>query len=160
MSAILSSNSLLAALTYCTGNQRSHISVTKLTFHHLMLSALWFFTKNVEKLILPFIFKIEHSVSAVISYVLCPRLGQIYTWNGINLKIPHWRFDLHRRMHFIVWDGSKLYCLLWKYWVSINPGIGGMGSNMHFHYCPLTGDQSEPAIVSYLSCSVAFKVPY
>jgi hypothetical protein len=44
----------------------------------------------------------------------------------------------------------------WKYWVVLNPGLDGMGSNMHIHYCPWT----EPAIFSYLSCSVAFKVPF
>jgi hypothetical protein len=32
--------------------------------------------------------------------------------NGIILKIPHWRFHVHRHMHTIVWDGSILYCLL------------------------------------------------
>jgi hypothetical protein len=36
------------------------------------------------------------------------------TWNSINLEIPHsiWRFHVFHHMHTIVWDGSKLYCLL------------------------------------------------
>jgi hypothetical protein len=50
--------------------------------------------------------------------------------NDMNLKIPHWRLNVHRHMHTIVWDGSILYCLL---------VLGGVGSNMHFHRCPLTG---------------------
>jgi hypothetical protein len=59
--------------------------------------------------------------------------------------------------------GMNLKCTIYccKYWVALNPGLGGVGSNMHFHYCSWTGsNQTEPAIFSYLSCSVAFKVRF
>jgi hypothetical protein len=39
---------------------------------------------------------------------------------------------------------------------------GGVGSNMHFHYCPCTGSIKKPSLQCFhiLSCSVAFKVPF
>jgi hypothetical protein len=33
-------------------------------------------------------------------------------------------------------NGSVYWC---KYRVALNPGLGGVGSNMHFQYCPWTG---------------------
>jgi hypothetical protein len=42
-------------------------------------------------------------------------------------------------MHIIVWDGSKLTVYWCKYSVALNPGLNGVGGNMRFHYCPLTG---------------------
>jgi hypothetical protein len=58
-------------------------------------------------------------------------LGTIrrWTWNGVNLKIPLWRFHVHCNMHAIVWDESRFYCYWCKYWVALNPGLGGVGSN-------------------------------
>jgi hypothetical protein len=62
----------------------------------------------------------------------CFYLGTICRWtlNGINLKIPHWRFNVNRHTHIIVY-----WC---KYWVALNPGLVGVGSN-----------QIEAAIFSY-----------
>jgi hypothetical protein len=43
----------------------------------------------------------------------------------------------------------------------VNPGLGGVDSNMHFYYCPMNRlNQTESAVFSYVLCSVAFKVPF
>jgi hypothetical protein len=37
--------------------------------------------------------------------------------------------------------GMDQYCTVYwcKYWIAHNPGLSGVGCNMHFHYCPWTG---------------------
>jgi hypothetical protein len=61
-----------------------------------------------------------------------------WKWNGINIKIPNWRLNVHRRTPSFGMDRN---CTVYwcKYLVALNPGLGGVGSNVHFHYCPWTG---------------------
>jgi hypothetical protein len=42
---------------------------------------------------------------------------------------------------------------LCKYWVALNPGLGGVGSNMHFYYCLWTGS-IKPIMQYFHICRV------
>ena len=48
-----------------------------------------------------------------------------------------------------------------KYWVALNPGLDGVGSNMHFHYCPWTGS-IKPSLQYFHICRVRWlsKFPF
>jgi hypothetical protein len=48
---------------------------------------------------------------------------------------------------------TEMYCYWCKYWVVLNPGLDGVGSNMYFHYCPWTGS-IKPSLQYFHICRV------
>jgi hypothetical protein len=49
-------------------------------------------------------------------------------------------------------DQNNYYTVYWyKYWLAINPGLGGVGSYMNFHYCPWTGS-IKPSLQYFHIC--------
>jgi hypothetical protein len=102
---------------------------------------------------------------------LFSRLGQTHSsiWgpsSAENGMVLIWNYRIEGSMFTtlcIPSFGMNQKCTVYwcKYWVALNPGLDGVGSDMHFHYCPRTGS-IKPNLQYFRMCRVRWlsKFPF
>ena len=117
-------------------------------------------TSRKLHLVLHFFFRLFANCFLVWGKGIILDSGTIRSWSWSGTFVPRWR--LHNHLHMIPsFDGLVLVHGTFEYWVTLNPGLGGVSGSIQLSTVTHEQVQSNRTCnISHCLCSAFSKDPY